>query len=94
MLSDITALRTVIRYYLTVITVIMGVNIVVFMHCWDYVVIRGGSRNEGKGGTLLLAGDSMESGGVLSQESFGPLRWILRRYDYKVICLPRAAPAS
>ena len=46
------------------------------MHCWDYVVIRGGSRNEGKGGTLLLAGDSvhsvpsMGSGGVPPQENF------------------------
>ena len=42
------------------------------MHCWDYVVIRGGSRNEEKGGTLLLAGDgvpSMGSGGVPPQEN-------------------------
>ena len=63
-------------YYLTVITVIMGDNIVVLMHCWDYVVIRGGSRNEAKGGTLLLAGDSLHSmtsigsGGVHPQENF------------------------
>ena len=70
------------------------------MHCWDYVVIRGGSRNEGKGGTLLLAGNSVHStpsmgpGGVSPQEYFGPLRWILRRYDSKVICLPQAALAS
>ena len=46
------------------------------MHCWDYVVIRGGSRNEEKGGTLLLAGisvhsaPSVESGGMLPQENF------------------------
>ena len=59
MLSDITALRTV--------------NIVLLVHCWDYVVIRSGSRNEEKGGTLLLAGDSvpsMGSGGVPLQENF------------------------
>ena len=54
-----------------------GVNIVVLMPCWSYVVIKGGSRNEEKGGsTLLLAGDSVhnapsvESGGVLPQENF------------------------
>ena len=54
------------------------------------------------GGTLLLAGDSMHSapsmgsGGMLPQENFEnlALRWILRRYDSKVICLPQAAPAS
>ena len=40
-----------------------------------------------RGGTLLLAGNSvpsMGSGGVPSQENVGPLRWILRRYDSKV----------
>ena len=58
------------------------------MHCWDYVVIRGGSRNEEKWGTLLLAGisvhsaPSVESGGMLPQEI---LKFLPYEMDSKAI---------
>ena len=39
-----------------------------------YVVIRGGSRNEEKGGTLLLAGDSVHSASSMGSRGVPPPR--------------------